>query len=895
LQSPRRRTRLLLEVILVSALSAALFSVLFVAGATRRLDWVAYDLLFQIRGARAGSPDIVTVDIDDETVRDLGKFPFSREHYPKLIRALAREGSHAQAVAFDIFFLEPDVARDGEVGRAAREHGRIFVPALLDPPLAPRRELERAVAARRELAAAAVHQLEPKQNQALFARFQDDPWAARGELAEAVRRSAKPGDPEAVRRAGPESFDILTVRLIEEEHRRRVRKLVEQRTAPEKDDQEARKKAVVGFLKGEFDSAFEQDFSPERLKWAKRLVLGEGKADALWDDYRGLREKDGSAGLMAACAAAPGGYERLVASKVADGDLRRRLATERSVPAGAFEAGALWAHSAEFPVLPVLDSARALVTVQPSLDSAEGTVRALPLVIVHQGRAYPSMGLAVALDVLGAKLEECRFEPGWFVIPAAAGRAERRIPVDDRGRALLNWNGPWLGSFAHAPMGSLIAGKSVGASLDGKIVFVGLTATATHDLNPTPFENRYPMVGANAELAEGILSDGFIRGAPRGWTLAAIALAALLGALAGAGLHKGWSAAAALVGLGGLAGGAYAAFSAGMVFVPPTGALGGFALAYVGGLFWRYLVTEREGRQVKRMFANRTSPELVELMMRNPGALRLGGKRTEATVFHADLAGFTTVAERLSPEELIALLNEYLSELSAAVIGAGGFLDKYEGDAVMAIFGAPVERADHARSACLAALGAHERLDRLRAQLRAAGQPDLPCRIGLNSGPMVAGFIGSRTRHDYTALGDAVNLASRIEGANKVYGTRILVSGRTAELAAGGAGAAGADFVFRELDLVRVQGRREPVRVLELVCRGMDAPQERREGLAVFARGLELYRARRFAEARDLFLESLEKLGGSDGPSEIFTGRSQRYALAPPPETWDGVYEMTGK
>jgi adenylate cyclase len=246
------------------------------------------------------------------------------------------------------------------------------------------------------------------------------------------------------------------------------------------------------------------------------------------------------------------------------------------------------------------------------------------------------------------------------------------------------------------------------------------------------------------------------------------------------------------------------------------------------------------------------------------------------------------VAEATAPEELVALLNEYLAELSAAVIGAGGYLDKYEGDAVMAIFGAPVENAGHARAACLAALDAHERLDRLRAKLKAAGRPELPCRIGLNSGVMVAGNIGSRTRFDYTALGDAVNLASRIEGANKVYGTRILASGRTAELA-------GAGLVFRELDLVRVQGRREPVRVLELAAREMDWPLDRREGHALFAKALGLYRARRFAEARDLFLEALEQLGGRDGPAELFAGRSQRFAAAPPPDDWDGVYAMAGK
>ena len=582
----RRLSASLSGALLAALLAAGIFAALFAAGATARLDWLAYDQLFRLRGARAGSPDVVTVDIDDQTVRDLGAFPFSREHYPKLIRALDADGCRARAVAFDIFFLEPDAAHDEEIGRAAREHGAVCFPALFGTPLAPRAELDRAIAERRELVGAAAHQLELKQNEALFARFLADPLATRGELAGAVRRAAAPQDPVSLREARAEDLDPLAVRLIEEEHRERVRSLVRQRMGRD---------GLARFVKGELDAAFEQDFAPERLRWAKQLMLGDNRVEVLWGDYLEAREKDPAADLLAACAAAGQDYGRLTApdsriARFADQGLRRRLAADRSAPAAPLGDSAISTQSADFPVLPVEDAAGRLVSVQPCLDYADGTVRALPLVIVHGERAYPSMGLAVALDVLGARLEDCRFEPGAFVIPAATGRAERRIPVDDRGRALLAWNGPWLGAFRHVPMGSLIAGKADVSAFDGKLVFVGLTASGSHDLNPMPFESRYPMVGANAELAEGILSDGFIRRAPRSWTLGLIALAALVGALAGAALHKGWSAAAAAAGLGGLSGGAYAAFAAGMIFVPPAGALGGFSLAYVAGLFWRYQI-----------------------------------------------------------------------------------------------------------------------------------------------------------------------------------------------------------------------------------------------------------------------------------------------------------------
>ncbi len=583
--------------------------------------------------------------------------------------------------------------------------------------------------------------------------------------------------------------------------------------------------------------------------------------------------------------------------------LRAQLAGRKGVPAETFTARLICAYAGtvpeEYPVLPVLDATADLVSVQPYLTDGDGKVRTFPLLVVQRGRAYPAMGLAMALDVLGVRLGECRTEPAAFVIPGSADREEIRVPIDAMGRVRVEWKGPWLSAYRHVSMSKLLPRPGLEASvfeearrladsLKGKLVFVGLTATGTHDLNPIPFQERYPMVGVHGHVADGVLNGFFPREAGRGLVLCLVIVCAAFGAATGGAVAKLLSPFVAAGGLAAVFFGCFAALPLAGVLVPPVAGLGALGLSYVGALFWRYLVTEREGRKVRQVFAFRTSPELVEEMMRNPEVVRLGGKRVSATIFFADLGGFTTVAESTEPEDLIVLLNAYLSEISAAVIEGGGYLDKYEGDAVMAILGAPVERKDHAAAACRAALDTQRRLERLRSEFAAAGRPLFRCRVGLASGDVVAGNIGSQTRFDYTALGDNVNLASRLEGVNKVYGTRILVSEKTAETAGG-------DFVFREVDRIRVKGRRGASRVLELVGRAGELDETKREGLAGFARALELYRGRGFDEACDLFIQANEKLGGSDGPCETMIGRCQRYTVKPPPEGWDGVYEMTGK
>jgi adenylate cyclase len=284
----------------------------------------------------------------------------------------------------------------------------------------------------------------------------------------------------------------------------------------------------------------------------------------------------------------------------------------------------------------------------------------------------------------------------------------------------------------------------------------------------------------------------------------------------------------------------------------------------------------------------------MDEMLEQPENLQLGGKELELSVMFSDIRGFTTISEKLSPQALVHLLNEYLSPMTDIVFRRRGTLDKYIGDAVMAFFGAPVQTPLHAANCCDAALEMMETLARLREKWRIEDPhiPDVDIGIGINSGPMVVGNMGSQQRFNYTVMGDNVNLASRLEGLNKEYGTHVLVSEQTLVAARKGLGDERA-YTVRELDAVRVKGKKEPVRIFELRSRGQPSAEEL-PLLDGYAEGLRLYRAQRFAEAR-LQFESLAERFPEDGPVQLFLGRCDRMLAAPPGQDWDGVFRMEHK
>jgi class 3 adenylate cyclase len=298
------------------------------------------------------------------------------------------------------------------------------------------------------------------------------------------------------------------------------------------------------------------------------------------------------------------------------------------------------------------------------------------------------------------------------------------------------------------------------------------------------------------------------------------------------------------------------------------------------GAFNEMVAGLRQRDQIHGLFKRYLNPQVVDELIRNPEKAAPGGERRELTVLFSDLVGFTSMSEEMSPEALVDVLNGYFERATEVLGQNGATLDKFIGDAIMCFWNAPLPQEDHAARACLTALRLVAVVEQLAPELEARGVARLHCRIGLNTGPGVVGNIGSRAAQDYTVIGDTVNLASRLEGAAKVYGTRILASEETVLAARG-------TVLARELDLLRVKGRQLPVRVYELVdVAGAPPPAH----LARFAEGLALYRARRFTEALEHFRAS-----PGDPPSRVFAARCEALSLQPPLADWDGVFSLDTK
>lgn len=306
------------------------------------------------------------------------------------------------------------------------------------------------------------------------------------------------------------------------------------------------------------------------------------------------------------------------------------------------------------------------------------------------------------------------------------------------------------------------------------------------------------------------------------------------------------------------------------------------ALAMIIG--YRFVIADREERFLRKSFAFYLAPEVIDGMVASGKMPVLGGEMRDITMFFSDLSGFSSIAEKMTPSELVALMNDYLSAMTDIIERHGGYVDKYIGDSIVAMFGAPADDPEHARNAVAAALQCRDRLEELNEHHPAFRGRGLAHRIGLNSGEAVVGNIGSRRRFNYTVMSDTVNLASRLEGANKYFGTVIMASEMTVNKSRSA-------YTWRELDMVRVQGRDEPIRVYEPLAEKNQETQEQGVRAATYAMGLACWRARDFAKAAELF----ESAAGDDPPCKYFARRARTLAAHPPPADWTPVNTLEGK
>ncbi|MBL8023178.1 MAG: adenylate/guanylate cyclase domain-containing protein [Elusimicrobia bacterium] len=321
------------------------------------------------------------------------------------------------------------------------------------------------------------------------------------------------------------------------------------------------------------------------------------------------------------------------------------------------------------------------------------------------------------------------------------------------------------------------------------------------------------------------------------------------------------------------------------ILLPYAAPILGFLATYFNALVYRLFIADREREKIRNTWSRYMSPKLVDLLIQDQGVLAAGNR--EVTVFFSDLAKFTTLSEQFQPSELVTLLNVYFTQMTDILIKHDITFDKYIGDCIMGYGNAPLEQPDHALQTCRAALEQVAALPSLHKQFASRGWPPLEFRIGLHTGTVLYGELGSHTRSNYTVMGDTVNVASRLEGANKLFGTKILISESTYQAAHHGIEA-------RELDFMRVEGKKKPLRVYELVALKGNLIPLQREAFAIFSDALRLYRDRRFQESRTEFLRVRDLLP-EDIPARLYVKRCDQFLHTPPPTDWDGVFVMTSK
>ena len=528
--------------------------------------------------------------------------------------------------------------------------------------------------------------------------------------------------------------------------------------------------------------------------------------------------------------------------------------------------------------------------ISPIVD-LDGIIRRVPMLAEHQGAYYEALSLAM----VRAYLNFPKVVPGypddavaskdlygnmeWLDLPTA--HSNLRIPVDENVAALIPYRG-YEKSFRYYSIADVLADRIPHDLLKGRMILIGTTAPGLKDQRSTPVGESYPGVEVHANLITGML-EGSIKEKPA----FALAVDMLLLLIAGGImvfllplLSAFRASVTALLVLLSLLGVNMAFWQYGNFVLPLAAGLLLLLSLYALNMSWGYFVESRSKRQFTELFGQYVPPELVDEMSRNPEGYTMDGRKAELTVLFSDIRGFTTISEGLEPDQLATLMNEYLGAMTEVIRHQRGTLDKYIGDAIMAFWGAPVSDEEHARHAVLAALGMQQELLKLNQVFMQKGWPELKIGVGVNTGSMTVGDMGSPVRKAYTVMGDAVNLGARLEGITKQYGVGIIVGETTRNLLQ-------TAFVFRELDRVRVKGKVEPIGIYQPLGVAEEVGKEVIEELSLWHQALRYYRAQDWERAETALLSLTRKT-----PCylyELYTQRIEVLRQQPPGEDWDGV------
>jgi adenylate cyclase len=526
----------------------------------------------------------------------------------------------------------------------------------------------------------------------------------------------------------------------------------------------------------------------------------------------------------------------------------------------------------------------------PQVDP-DGVYRRVPLVQAYEGHLYESLSLAVTRALLGSPPVELviEYEESQTTTPALEWLKVNglRIPVDERGAALVPYRGP-QGSFPYVSAADVLSRHAAREVLEGAIVLVGTTAPGLQDLRSTPVQNVYPGVEIHANLISGFL-DQTVKHKP-GYTVGIefveLLVIGMLLSLFLPRLSALWSLVTILAILSVAVGTNLYAWQEANIVVPLASPVLLTVTLFIVHMSYGFFVEGRTRRYLTKMFGQYIPPELVDEMSKKSADFGLDGDSREMTVLFSDVRNFTTISEGLPPRAITQLMNGILTPMTEIIHKYRGTIDKYMGDATMAFWGAPLVDEDHARHALDAAIEMIEAIPGIQESFEARGWPPVRIGVGLNTGIMNVGNMGSEFRMAYTVLGDAVNLGSRLEGLTKQYGVSIIVSEFVKEKAPG--------FAFRELDRVRVKGKGEPVTIYEPLGRTESVDEMTQEGLMAYHEALGHYRTqawdRAYAEFNDLHKQAPNRL-----LYNIYKERIVHFRANPPGADWDGVFVHTTK
>ncbi|MFB6346519.1 MAG: CHASE2 domain-containing protein [bacterium] len=558
------------------------------------------------------------------------------------------------------------------------------------------------------------------------------------------------------------------------------------------------------------------------------------------------------------------------------------------------------------PIEPVLDQSYGLAHISFTPDPDGPARRFYPFYGI---KSFPEAGFTPDrpfLPILGiaGALEEMGLEPGRSSVTVEQGNLKvgnLEIPLDEKGRALIRYKGGLkprnsrFNSYREVPIERIIAQlrNETGRQqispefFKGKKVLVGSTATGAHDLRATPFSAQEAGVAIHANILDMMLNNDFLHPIRTIdtimtvllWTSAVGVIATLLSPMIALVLTVLVTTLLVVMGFG--------LFSQGYLINLSAPLLSSYT-TYGLVTIYNLVFEQRKRRQIRNAFESYLTASVMEEVLEDPDELELGGERREITLLFADIAGFTNFSEGRTATEVASVISDIMTELTECVFRYEGVLDKYIGDELVAEFGiVSAEPGNHPRRACMAAVDMRERIHKLQEQWREEGGEVLELRIGIHTGYAATGNMGSEQLFDFTAIGDNVNLGSRLEGANKKYGTRSMISEDTYDNVQD-------DVEVRELDKITVKGKDQPVRVYELLGRKGEVGQDQMELKERFEEALEKYRQQEWEDAIEQF-EALRQDFPDDPVADVFLERCQQYQDEPPPEDWDGVHRMKTK